>query len=220
MSPEPSLIRHQHFLLADSPSMPYDWTQLPGRLLVVSGPSGCGKSTLLRRALEAPGVNAQLSLSATSRTPRPGEEDGTHYHFVSRSQFEAARDRGEFLEWAEVHGNLYGTPIAPVLSALEGGANVVLEIDVQGAMQVIQAVPSAETVFITVPSLDVLEARLRGRGTEPEPVVLRRLDNARRELESIHLYTHTIVNDDLDRAVAEMVTLLVQADCTKENDDA
>ncbi|QDV32504.1 guanylate kinase [Tautonia plasticadhaerens] len=200
--------------------MTHDWTRLPGRLVVVSGPSGCGKSTILRRALDDPTVSARLSVSATSRPPRQGEEGGLHYEFVSRGQFEAARDRGQFLEWAEVHGNLYGTPIAPVIRSLEAGECVVLEIDVQGAAQVTRAVPTADTIFVTVPSLDVLEARLRGRGTEPEAVVRRRLDNARRELESIHLYTHTIVNDDLDRAVSEMVALLVGAGCKGADRDA
>ncbi|RUL88233.1 guanylate kinase [Tautonia sociabilis] len=200
--------------------MTHDWTDLPGRLVVVSGPSGSGKSTILRRALEYPGVSARLSISATSRAPRPGEEQGRHYHFVSREEFEAARDRGEFLEWAEVHGNLYGTPIGPVMRALERGECVVLEIDVQGALQIIHAVPSADTIFITVPSLEVLEARLRGRGTESEAVVRRRLENARRELESIGLYAHVIVNDDLDRAVAEMAALLAGAEPRGDDRDA
>jgi guanylate kinase len=200
--------------------MTHDWTRLPGRLFVVSGPSGCGKSTLLRRALADPSVKARLSVSATSRPPRSGEEEGVHYLFVTRGQFEASRDRGEFLEWAEVHGNLYGTPIAPVIANLEAGSCVVLEIDVQGALQVTRAVPSAETVFITVPTLEVLEARLRGRGTEDEAVIRRRLDNARRELEAINLYTHIIINDDLDRAISEMVALLVGAGCGGTDHDA
>jgi guanylate kinase len=200
--------------------MTYDWTHLPGRLLVVSGPSGCGKSTILRRVLQKPGVGARLSVSATSRPARPGEVEGSDYHFVSRGDFEAARDRGEFLEWAEVHGNLYGTPIKPVIASLEAGQCVILEIDVQGAMQVLRAVPSAETIFITVPNFEILEARLRGRGTEPEPVVRRRLDNARRELEFQHLYTHTIINDDLDRAVAELDTLLAESGCGGDARDA
>lgn len=195
--------------------MTHDWTHLPGRLIVVSGPSGCGKSTILRRVLEKPEVRAKLSVSATSRPPRPGEAEGEDYHFVSRGDFEAARDRGEFLEWAEVHGNLYGTPIKPVIGTLESGDCVILEIDVQGAMQVLRSVPSAETVFITVASLEVLEARLRGRGTEDDAVVRRRLDNACRELESIHLYTHTIINDDLDLAVAKLATIVDEAGCTR-----
>lgn len=200
--------------------MTHDWTHLPGRLIVVSGPSGCGKSTILRRVLEMPEVRAKLSVSSTSRPPRPGEVDGEDYRFVSRGDFEAARDRGEFLEWAEVHGNLYGTPIKPVIATLESGDCVILEIDVQGAMQVLRAVPSAETVFITVASLEILEARLRGRGTEDDAVVRRRLDNARRELESIHLYTHTIINDDLDRAVAKLAALVAEAGCSGDARDA
>ena len=189
--------------------MTHDWSALPGRLVVVSGPSGSGKSTILRRALARPEVRARLSVSATSRPPRPGEVEGGAYHFVSREQFEASRDRGEFLEWAEVHGNLYGTPVAPVVEALQGGENVVLEIDVQGAMQVLRIVPGADSVFIAVPGLDVLEARLRGRGTESEAAVRRRLDNARRELDAIDTYKHRIINHDLDQAVDAMVALLV-----------
>jgi len=184
----------------------------PGRLIVVSGPSGSGKSTLLKRALAHPEVRARLSISATSRPPRPGEVAGRDYDFRPRAAFlEAVRD-GAFLEWAEVHGNLYGTPAEPVFEALRRGESIVLEIDVQGARQVLERVPEAATIFVTVPDTTELEARLKARGTEDEATLRRRLETARRELEAIPMYAHVIVNDDLERAVAEMVRLLVEID--------
>ena len=200
--------------------MPHDWSEFPGRLVVVSGPSGSGKSTILRGALARPEVRARLSVSATSRPPRPGEQQGRDYFFVPREQFEACRDRGEFLEWAEVHGNFYGTPVGPVVEGLKAGERVVLEIDVQGASQVLRIVPGAESVFITAPDPEALEARLRGRGTESDAAVRRRLDNARRELEAIETYKHRIVNHDLDQAVDAMVALLVGGGCEGPSRDA
>jgi len=190
-----------------------DWASLPGRLLVVSGPSGSGKSTILRRALARPGTRAVLSVSATTRTPRPGEVDGRDYFFKSRPEFEAARDRQEFLESAEVHGNLYGTPAGPVAALMASGTCVVLEIDIQGADQVLQTVPTALTVFISVPGLDVLEARLRARGTEDETVLRRRLENAWAELSHATRYNHQIINEDLDRAVEALVALMAHHGC-------
>src|SRR3954471_22956837 len=129
-----------------------DWATLPGRLVVVSGPSGSGKSTLVRRALGRPGVRARRSVSATTRAMRPGEEHGRDYVFLSREEFEAERGRGGFLESAEVHGNLYGTPAEPVRRALAAGECVLLEIDVQGAFLVRERVPEALLVFVAVPS--------------------------------------------------------------------
>lgn len=187
-----------------------DWSELPGRLFVVSGPSGSGKSTLARRAVQRPETRAFLSISATTRPQRPGERDGVDYFFLTREQFEGDRDQNRFLEWAEVHGNLYGTPCQPVEKHLQRGENVLLEIDVQGAAQVRQRVPAAVLVFVNTPSMDVLEARLRGRGTEDEAAVQRRLANARLELEQLPLYSQTIINDDLDRAVEELVATLTQ----------
>jgi guanylate kinase len=189
------------------------WDNLPGRLVVVSGPSGSGKSTLLRRALAHPGVKAKLSVSATTRPPRPGEQHGREYLFLARDEFERERDADGFLEWAEVHGNFYGTPAAPVRAELADGWCVVLEIDVQGALLVRRRVPSAVLVFINVPSFSELERRLRDRGTESEAVIERRLATARRELEQAHLYDTQLMNQDLDRAVADLVALLIQLGC-------
>jgi guanylate kinase len=180
----------------------------PGRLFVLSGPSGSGKSTLARRALEHPAVHARLSISATTRAPRPGERDGIEYYFLPREEFEARRTEGQFLEWAEVHGHLYGTPAEPVLEALRNGESVLLEIDVQGAAQVVENVPDAVLIFIHPPSWQVLEARLRGRRSEDEAAIAGRLEAARRELEQSARYTHHIVNDDLDRAVGQLVAIL------------
>jgi guanylate kinase len=179
-----------------------------GRLVVVSGPSGTGKSTLVRRVVERCAPDVALSISATSRAPRVGEVDGVDYQFLSREAFEQAIARGEFLEWAEVHGNLYGTPAGPVAQAVARGCLVLLEIDVQGGMQVRSSVPDAFLIFVHAPSFEELEARLRARGTDGEATILRRLANARAELELSPRYDVQLVNDDLDRAVAELADVL------------
>jgi guanylate kinase len=188
-----------------------DWGVLPGRLIVVSGPSGSGKSTLVRRLLQRPGIRAQVSVSATTRPPRPGERRDRDYFFRTREEFEATCD--QFLEWAEVHGHLYGTPARPVREALARGICVLLVIDVQGAMAVRQRVPNALLVFIQVPSLDLLEARLRARGTDDEATIARRLTNARAELAVADQYDVQLINDDLDYAVEELASLLIQNRC-------
>jgi guanylate kinase len=185
-----------------------DPTPKRGRLFVLSGPSGSGKSTLARRALARVGVPARLSISATTRPRRPGEVDGVDYRFLGREEFEHLRDRGEFLEWAEVHGNLYGTPAGPVEEALERGESVLLEIDVQGAQQVVRRMPEAVLIFVQAPTFDVLEQRLRARGSEDEATIQRRLANARRELEQARHYPFHLINDDLRRAVEELAALL------------
>ena len=197
-----------------------DWSDLPGRLIVVSGPSGSGKTTIVRRVVARPDARARLSVSATTRPPRPGEEHGREYFFYSRPDFLAARDRGEFLEWAEVHGNLYGTPAAPVRESLAGGGCVVLEIDVQGGMQVIERYPATVLVFVTTPDFAVLEGRLRGRLTEDEATVRLRLENARREVATGERYHHRITNEDLDRAVDDLASLLHRLGCGGPERDA
>lgn len=187
---------------------PVDWSKLPGRLVVVSGASGTGKSTLVKRTLERPEVRARLSISATTRPIRPGEADGKDYYFLSREEFQRRRDQDGFLEWAEVHGNLYGTPAPPVAESLREGQSVVLEIDVQGALQVRERVPSALLVFVHAPSMEVLEARLRARCTDDEATIRKRLANARGEIELAARYDHQIINDDLDTAVAALSAIL------------
>ena len=200
---------------------PIDWSSLPGRLIVVSGPSGSGKTTLVRRVVERSGGAIRLSTSATTRKPRPGEQDGREYIFLDRAAFEAERDSGRLLESAEVHGNLYGTPIGPVRAALEAGDCVILEIDVQGGMQVAGRFPATILVFVETADFPTLEARLRGRSTEDEPTILRRLANARREIElSRTTYHHRIINDDLDRAIVGLTDLLTRIGCGERQSDA
>jgi len=188
-----------------------DWTQLPGRLIVLSGPSGSGKSTLVRRLLERPGLHLAVSVSATTRPPRPGECPGRDYFFLSQAEFDEIRPT--LLESAEVHGYSYGTPAAPVRAALGRGTCVILVIDVQGGFEVRRKVPNALLVFIEVPSLDVLENRLRARGTDDEAAIQRRLSNARRELELAKDYDVHVVNDDLDRSVDALAAILVENHC-------
>ncbi|SIO64959.1 guanylate kinase [Singulisphaera sp. GP187] len=190
-----------------------DWENLPGRLIVVSGASGSGKSTLVRLALQRPEVKTRLSISATTRAPRTGEEHGREYFFLSRQEFEAQRERGQFLESAEVHGNLYGTPAGPVRDQLAKGECVLLEIDVQGALLVKERVPSALLLFVNVPSFAILESRLRDRATDSEETIARRLANARWEHEQVHRYDFSLMNSELDQAVNDLVALLVQHGC-------
>lgn len=177
-----------------------------GRLFVVAGPSGAGKGTLIAELLKRY-PRARLSVSATTREPRPGEREGVEYHFLDRKEFERRAQAGEFLEWAEVHGNLYGTPRRAVEEWLEGGHDVILEIDVQGAWQVRERMPEAVTVFVAPPSLEALEERLRRRGTESEEEIRRRLRNAVRENEERTGFRHVVVNDDLRRAVDELCAI-------------
>jgi len=188
-----------------------DWAKLPGRLIVLSGPSGSGKSTLVQRLLERPGLRLQVSISATTRPPRDGELSGRHYVFLSALEFERIRD--QLLESAEVHGHSYGTPAEPVRQALEQGICVILVIDVQGGIQVRKKVPSALLIFVRAPGLEVLEQRLRARGTDDEATIQRRLANARWELELGKCYDVHLVNDDLERSVDELEAILVQNHC-------
>jgi guanylate kinase len=187
--------------------------QVPGQLVVVSGPSGCGKSTVIRRALARPELKVQLSVSATTRPIRPGEQAGVDYFFLTADEFRASIDRGEFLEWAEYNDNLYGTPAGPVYQALAGGRSVLLEIEVKGALQVRQHAPSALFVFVRTPTFRTLEERLRGRGTESEATILRRLRKGREELAEAHWYDVQLVNDDLDLCVDAFVQVLESNGC-------
>ncbi|MCG6923189.1 MAG: guanylate kinase [Acidobacteria bacterium] len=181
-------------------------------VIVVSAPSGAGKSTVLARVLDdMPGL--RFSVSHTTRPPRPGERDGVEYHFVERSVFEGLRDDGKLLEWAEVHGNLYGTGLAEHGQARAEGVDLLLDVDVQGAAQVREKMPEAVTVFILPPSYEVLERRLRGRGQDDEATVKRRLAAAGRELHAFERYDYAIVNDDLGACVEALKSIVRAARC-------
>ena len=180
---------------------------------MISGPSGSGKSTLVQYLLAHPELRLTVSISATTRSPRPGEVQGRDYFFVAPEEFEHMRIRGELLEFAPVHGHLYGTPAGPVSRAMAQGLCVALVIDVQGGFQVREKVPDALLVFIQVPSLEILENRLRARGTDDEAAIQRRLAGARRELELAPQYHVQVINDDLNRAVEELASILIQNGC-------
>ena len=175
-----------------------------GNLFVVSGPSGAGKGTLVARLLEAV-PDSWVSVSATTRAPRAGEVGGVSYYFLDRDEFLRRAETDGFLEWAEYAGNCYGTPRSSVEQKIAEGKQVILEIDVQGAFQIKDKIPEAHLVFIEPPSMEVLEARLRGRGTEADDVIEKRMEAARLELSQKMRYDKRLVNDDLETATAELV---------------
>lgn len=177
------------------------------KLFVVSGPSGVGKGTLVSLVREQR-PDLGLTVSATTRQPRPGEVDGVSYHFLTNDDFDRRVEAGEFLEWANVHGNRYGTLASEVDRNLSAGKSVILEIDVQGALNVRKVFPDAVLVFIEPPSMEVLEQRLRGRETESEESLHLRLADAAGELELAPRYDERIVNDDLERATSELLRVL------------
>jgi guanylate kinase len=178
-----------------------------GILFVISSPSGGGKGTLIRRLLDAvPGVS--YSVSWTTRPPRPGEIDGVNYHFVSAEEFERMRAADGFLEWAVVHGHLYGTARSVIEQDLNEGHDIILEIDVQGAATVRATMSSVVTVFILPPSFEVLRARLSARMTErPEELELR-LQNARAEVEQYRRFDYLVLNDEVERAAAQLASIV------------
>ena len=181
--------------------------KLAGSLFVVSGPSGAGKGTLVERVMKLV-PDAWLSTSMTSRKPRGAETDGIEYHFVSKEQFEQLIEEDGFAEWALVHDNYYGTPRGPVEAHLAQDAPVFVEIDVQGGFQIKERYPEANLIFIAPPSLEVLEQRLRGRGTDDEETIAKRMANAVGEMEASARYDKVIVNDDLEQATAELLAVV------------
>lgn len=182
-----------------------------GKLYVISGPSGTGKGTICSILLQDP--RNEFSVSMTTRAPRPGEENGREYWFVSREEFLDNVDRGNFLEHAVVFDNLYGTPRDMVLKRLEKGRNVILDIDVQGGLQVKQAMPEAILIFILPPSLTELRQRLEGRKTEAQDVIEKRLSKAVNEIRLIGEYDYFIVNDDREKAAAKVAGIMAAEDC-------
>lgn len=179
-----------------------------GALFVITGASGTGKTTLVKEALQII-PDLSYSVSATTRAPRVGEVEGRDYHFVDHARFEEMINDQAFLEWAEVYGNRYGTPRAPVVSAMESGRSILLEIDAKGAAQVRQAMPEAVSVFVLPPSMAALETRLRGRSTDSEETIRRRLDEAREQLERCEEFDYLVINDDLTCAHDHFQAVLV-----------
>ena len=179
--------------------------QKRGTLFVFSGPSGVGKGTLNSKLFAEFGDQIAFSVSATTRAPREGEIDGKHYFFISRQEFENRIANNDFLEYAQFAGNCYGTPKPYVLSLLEQGKNVLLEIEVKGAMQVMERMPECVSIFVLPPSFEELERRLRGRGTESEEKVRARLETAREEITFAPRYRYRIINgEDVDAAYREL----------------
>ena len=183
--------------------------------VVVSAPSGAGKTTIAKRLL-ATRPDLGYSVSCTTRAPRPGEVDGQDYFFLSRAEFDARVARGEFAEWAEVHGQRYGTLRSEVERILASGRHVMLDIDVQGARQVTAAFPDAVTIFVVPPSVEVLVARLLGRKSEDAAALALRLRNARMELLEAPRYQHLVENDDLDRATTRVAEILAEEALRRE----
>jgi len=188
---------------------------VPSRLTVLSGPSGVGKGTVVAAVREMY-PHVWVSVSCTTRAPRPGEQDGVQYHFVDRAAFAGLIERDELLEYDEHFGNIYGTPRKPVLEHLAAGVPTLLEIELHGARQVRAAMPEAQLVFLAPPSWVELERRLAGRGTEAQDVIDDRLDRARMEMSAEDEFDEVIVNDDVGRAAAELVTL-IEAVCPKQD---
>lgn len=182
-------------------------TNANGNLFVISAPSGAGKTTLCTRLLEFyPDI--LYSISYTTRKPRPGETDGDDYHFITKEAFLEKRDHNYWAEWARVHDHYYGTSAALLSGSLEKGHDVLMDIDVQGAVQILDHFPEAITIFILPPSMDVLQQRLSRRGTDSQAIIEKRLQNAVREMEQKDLYRHVIVNDELEIATNELIGIV------------
>jgi len=181
-------------------------------VFIVSGPSGSGKSTLVQKLLQLPGT--MLSVSATTRYPRKTESDGKWYNFVSEAEFQQMIERGEFLEYAQVFGkNWYGTPRRWLDEAMAQQKDLVLEIDVQGALQVKKKLPDAIAIFVLAPSREDVEKRIRDRGQDSEDEICRRLERARQEMLTYGSYDYAVINDDLDRAGAEVQAIAIASRC-------
>jgi guanylate kinase len=185
-----------------------------GQLFVISAPSGVGKTTIIRSILSE-GASLRFSVSCTTRLPREGEIPGRDYHFLSREEFESGIQAGRFLEWAHVHGQYYGTDGEQIEEWLIDGEDVLLDIDVQGARQVRCAHPQAHTIFILPPSLEALEERLRGRGTESQEQLATRLAAARREIQEAHWYDYIVVNGIVREAAADLQAIFRSCRCLR-----
>ena len=181
---------------------------MKGNLIIISSPSGGGKGTLIREVLDRV-PNIGYSVSLTTRAPRHGEQDGKHYHFVSKDEFEAYKAKGGFLEFAEVHGNYYGTAVEQIQRATDAGNDIVLEIDVQGAASVLEKVPEAVSIFILPPSFEVLRARLTARATEGMKDLQLRLTNSRVEVMEYSRFKYAVINDEIETATRKIAAIIV-----------
>lgn len=179
----------------------------PGNLFIISAPSGAGKTSLVKALLKT-GIDLRLSISYTSRPARPEEVDGRDYHFVSREMFEQRRERGEFLESAQLYGNFYGTSQKWINETIASGHNILLEIDSQGAHQVRRIFPQVVGIFVLPPSLEVLEMRLRLRGQDSSEAITRRLAAAREEMGHVGEYDYVIINEKLDKALQDLACII------------
>lgn len=188
-----------------------------GVLMIVSGPSGCGKGTILAEILK--NDNFYYSISATTRQPRPGEADGINYHFLSKEKFEELIKNDGVLEYASYCDNYYGTPRKPVEDMLNAGKNVILEIEVQGALNVMKKCPDAVSVFILPPSMKELRRRLNKRGTESEEVIEKRLAQAEREIKAASEYDYIMINGELELAVQDLLSIIKAQELKKSNSE-
>ncbi|NPV00596.1 MAG: guanylate kinase [Brevinematales bacterium] len=175
-----------------------------GKVIVISGPSGVGKTSLYKKVLESVKDKLDFSISVTTRTPRADEKEGADYLFMSPDEFKKKAARGEFAEWAEVHGNFYGTPKSEIERILDSGKSVLLDLDVQGAMKIRDGYPDAKLIYILPPSFEVLERRLYGRNTDDDETRHIRMQNAVSEMKYVSKYHIRIVNDDFDKALAQL----------------
>lgn len=182
---------------------------------IVSGPSGTGKTSILRRIVERD-VGATFSVSHTTRPARPGERDRSDYCFVSEAEFRALIDKERFLEWAEYQGHLYGTSEVAVAEPTRAGTDVLLEVEVQGARQLRERLPEGVFVFVLPPSMEVLERRLRGRGSDEDRAIRDRLSRAHEELREVHIYDYVLINDELERTVERLENIINACRCDRD----
>ncbi len=182
-------------------------TLQPGHLFIISAPSGAGKTTLSRAILKH-FTDMVYSVSYTTRSPRKGEQDGVDYYFISKEAFKKNMEMGRWSEWAEVHGNYYGTSAEFIEKGLSSDRDILLDIDVQGTIQILKRHPDSVTIFVLPPSMDTLRQRLEMRGTESKTVLNRRLENAKKEMAHKNLYRHVIVNDQLLSAIEELISII------------
>lgn len=183
-----------------------------GLLIVISGPSGVGKGTVCKRLLSQ-NSNISLSVSATTRQARPGEIDKVSYYFITKEEFEEMVERGEFLEYAYVHGNYYGTPKKYVLDKVKSGQDVLLEIDIQGALKVKEIYPDGVFIFIMPPSMEELKKRIINRGTETEEAIAKRFEAAYKEIEYVFKYDYAVLNDEVENAVKKIESIIDAERC-------